>query len=117
MQEAKMPKREEPKGVLRILGSGPETSRDTPLLLSREPMRSADELRPLAKQIAANADLIRSFQENVGKDDEDRARNFIDEVRNYARSIDPALTYAEDAALALLLTEIFRNEAQTGGSV
>jgi hypothetical protein len=61
--------------------------------------------------------LIRSFQENVGKDDEDRARNFIDEVRNYARSIDPALTYAEDAALALLLTEIFRNEAQTGGSV
>jgi hypothetical protein len=25
-------------------------------------MRSADELRPLAKQIAANAGLIRSFQ-------------------------------------------------------
>jgi hypothetical protein len=117
MQEAKMPKREEPKGVLRILGSGPETSRDTPLLLPREPMRSADELRPLAKEIAANADLIRSFQENVGKGDEDRARNFIDEVRNYARSIDPALTYAEGAYLALLLTVIFRSEAQTGGSV
>jgi hypothetical protein len=45
-------------------------------------MRSADELGPLAKQIAADADLIRSFQENAGKDDEDRARNFIDEVRN-----------------------------------
>jgi hypothetical protein len=117
MREAKMPKREEPKGVLKILGSGPEISRDTPLLLPREPMRSADELRPLAKQIAANAGLIRSFQKNVGKDDEDRARNFINEVRNYAHSIDPALTYAEGAHLALLLTEIFRSEPQTGGSV
>lgn len=77
-----MLKREEPKGVLEILGSDPKTSRDTPLLLPREPIRSADELGPLAKQIAADADLIRSFQENVGKGDEDRARNFIDEVRN-----------------------------------
>ena len=109
-----MTQEKKPKGILRLFSPEPKSSREMRPLPAQEPMRSSDHLRQLAKQIAENADLIRSFQENVGKDDKDRAGNFIDEVRNYALSIDPALTYAEGARLALLLTEIFKSGSHAG---
>jgi hypothetical protein len=108
MTEHKVPRR-----VLRIFSSKP-TSRDPSPLPSQQPMRSLDELKPLAKQIAANADLMKRFRETKGGGDEDRAREMVDEVRNYARSIEPAITYAEGASLALLLMEYVDSEPEKG---
>ncbi|MET4803388.1 hypothetical protein [Bradyrhizobium sp. LB11.1] len=97
---------EKPRGVLRIPGSKPDVLRDPPPAIAREPMRSNSELEPLAKQVAANAPLMNKFRATIGCEDEARMRDMIDEVRNYARSIDSALTYAEGARLALLLSNI-----------
>ena len=97
---------EKPRGVLRISGSKPDVSHDPPPAIARKPIRSNSELKPLAKQVAANAPLVNKFCATIGCEDEARMRDMIGEVRNYARSIDPALTYAEGATLALLLSNI-----------
>ena len=97
---------EKPTGVLRIPSSKADVSHDPPPVIARKPMRSNSQLEPLAKQVAANALLMNKFRATLGCDDEARMRDMIDEVRNYARSIDPALTYPEGARLALLLSNI-----------
>ena len=91
-------------GVLKIPNLKPDVLRDPPPAIAREPMRGNLELQPLAKQVAANATLMNKFRATIGCEDEARMRDMIDEVRNYARSIDPTLTYAEGASLALLLS-------------
>ncbi|MHC2531853.1 hypothetical protein [Bradyrhizobium diazoefficiens] len=97
---------DKPKGVLRIVGSKPDVSHDPPPPIARKPMRSNSELEPLAKQVAANVPLLNKFRATIGCEDQARMRDMIDEVRNYARSIDPALTHAEGATIALLLSNI-----------
>ncbi len=74
-------------------------------ITAREPMRSNAELEPLAKQVAENVSLMKKFHATVGADDEARMRSVIDEIRKYAAGIDPTLTYAEGAKLALLLRD------------
>jgi hypothetical protein len=68
-------------------------------------MRSNAKLEPLAKKVAENVSLMKKFRATVGADDEARMRSVIDEIREYATSIDPTLTYAEGAKLALLLRD------------
>jgi hypothetical protein len=83
-----------------------DVSHDPPPAIARKPMRSMGELEPLAKQVAANAPLMNKFRATIGCEDEARMRDIIDEIRNYARSIDPALTHAEGTTLAVLLPNI-----------
>ncbi|BAM91212.1 hypothetical protein S58_52330 [Bradyrhizobium oligotrophicum S58] len=68
-------------------------------------MRSPEELAPLAMQIAMRADLMTRLREVRGCEDEDRVSKMIDEIRDYARSLDPRVTHAEGARLALMLAE------------
>ena len=47
---------------------------------------------------------MNKYHATIGCEDDARMRDMIDQVRNYARGIDPTLTYAEGASLALLLS-------------
>lgn len=69
--------------------------------------RFGDELKPLAKRVADNPDIMRRFEQARGSDNEDLAREVVDEIRNYARSLDPTIGYVEGATIVLLLEEMF----------
>jgi hypothetical protein len=97
---------EKPKGILRIPGPKPDISHTPPPAITRKAMRSMSELGPLADQVAANAPLMNKFRATIGCEDEPRMHDMIDEIRNYARSIDPTLTHAEGTTLAVLLSNI-----------
>ena len=91
-------------GVLKIPDLTHDVQRDPPPAIAREKMRGHLELQLLAKQVAANASLMNKYHATIGCEDDARMRDMIDQVRNYARGIDPTLTYAEGASLALLLS-------------
>src|ERR1700761_5412921 len=97
---------DKPKGILRIPAFNSHVVRDPPPVINRQPMRGHDELEPLARQVAANGPLMKKFRATVGCDDLAQMSDVIDEVSNYARIIDPALTFAEGARLALILSKI-----------
>ena len=98
------------KGILKLFSSQPTSSqRDAPPL-PRQAMRRREELDPLAVQISANTDLMTRFRETMGCGVDERAREMIDAVRNYARTIDPEVTYVEGARLVLLLMAIVKND-------
>ena len=50
---------------------------------------------------------MKRFFEVRGSGNEDVMREVIDEIRNYARTLDPTISYVEGAALALMLEEMF----------
>jgi hypothetical protein len=88
-----------------LVSEKPGPSGNPAPIVAHETMRSSAELDLPVKQVAANASLLRRFRETVGCDDEARVRAVIDEIRSYAASIDPKLTYAEGARLGLLLAD------------
>ena len=96
---------EKPRGVLKLASDKPAPSHDPAPIVAYEAMRSSAELEPLVRPVAASASLMKRFRETVGCNDEARVRAVIDEVRSYAISIDPNLTYDEGAKLALLLAD------------
>ena len=74
-------------------------------------MRTLEELTPLATQIASNLELMKKFREVMGSGDEDRARVMVDEVRHFAQTLDPTVTYAEGARITLVLMTIIRDQS------
>jgi hypothetical protein len=46
----------------------------------------------------------------MGSDDEDRARAMVDEVRNFARTFDPTITYPEGATITVILMKMTRDQ-------
>jgi hypothetical protein len=69
-------------------------------------MRRAEELTPLAVRIAENADLVQRFRAVVGCDDRERASKMMDEVREYAQTLDPSISDVEGARIVLVLLNI-----------
>jgi hypothetical protein len=69
--------------------------------------RTSEQLKPLAKRVAENAAIMQRFYQARGSDDEALGREAIDEIRNYARTLDPTITYVEGAWLVLVLEEMF----------
>ena len=72
--------------------------------------RLGEELRPLAKLVSENPTIMKRFYQARGSDNEDLGRAVVDEIINYARSVDPAISYVEGATLVLLLEEMFPRE-------
>jgi|EndMetStandDraft_5_1072996.scaffolds.fasta_scaffold298283_2 hypothetical protein len=105
-----MPDEEKPKGILRIPSqSKPKTSNEPPRL-ERVPMRSLEELTPVAKKVASNRDLMQKFRDAMGSEDESRARAIVDEVRDLARTFDPTITHPEGTSITVILMKITRDE-------
>jgi hypothetical protein len=105
-----MPSEKPPRGTIIIPGPyKPETSHEPPPIQG-EPMRTLDELRQLARQVASNVELMQKFQKVMGSGDESRGRDMVDEVRHFAQTLDPTITYVEGAKITLLLMEISRDQ-------
>jgi hypothetical protein len=67
------------------------------------PLRSEEELRALALRIAENLELMQRFRSAVGSNDEHLTGRVMHEVREYAQSLDPTVTFNEGTRLALAL--------------
>ena len=76
-------------------------------LTKQTPDRSREELRPLAERVAQNPQIMQRFYQARGSDNEALGRDVVDEIRNYARELDPTITYVEGARMVLVLEEMF----------
>jgi hypothetical protein len=97
-----------PTGILRIPTITPsrsrvETSRPIAPIL---PMKTEDELRPLVLRIVENADLMQRFRAVIGCDDQERGRQMIDEIRKFAQTLDPTVTFSDGTSIAVILMGI-----------
>jgi hypothetical protein len=75
----------------------------SPLRSKSAPLRSEEELRALALRIAENSELMERFRSAVGSNDERLTGRVMHEVREYAQSLDPTVTFSEGTRLALAL--------------
>jgi hypothetical protein len=75
--------------------------------------RTSEQLKPLAKRVAENDAILQRFYQARGSEDENLGRQVIDEIRDYAQSLDPTISYVEGARLVLLLEEMFPRGATT----
>lgn len=101
---------QKPTGILKLVSPSPSVTHGSFPPTRDQPMRNRDELMPLARQIAENADFMKRFRGVIGSGNKDRARDMLDELIEYARTIDPKLTLAEGTMLALMLATIFDDE-------
>jgi hypothetical protein len=69
------------------------------------PIRSEDELSALAMQLAENKVLMQRFRAAFGSKDERLTGRVMNEVREYAQSLDPSVNFREGTRLALLLVK------------
>lgn len=79
---------------------GRETSAPVPPLA---PMRTQNELAPIARKVAADNGLMQKFQEVLGSEDRERASSLIDEITQCAQSIDPTVSAAEGVRIVVVL--------------
>jgi hypothetical protein len=75
----------------------------SPLRPKSAPLRSEEELKALALRIAENSELMQRFRSAVGSNDERLTGRVMHEVREYAQSLDPSVTFSEGTRLALVL--------------
>ena len=68
--------------------------------------RNSEQLEPLARRVLENTALMKRFSDANGSDNENLAREVIDEIRNYAQTLDPTITYVEGARLCLVLMKL-----------
>jgi len=99
-----MPDKETRRGILRIFQTPRKPRNPTPLP-PYQPMRTPEEHAPAVEKVTCSAEIMKRLAEVIGSDDEERGRAAIDEVRNFAQTLDPTISYAEGARIALLLAE------------
>jgi hypothetical protein len=71
-----------------------------------KPMRSLEELAPIAHKMSENANLMRRFREVIGSEDKQRVSAMMDEVRRVAQSIDSTITHPEGTSMSLVLMKM-----------
>ena len=72
----------------------------SPLRPKSAPLRSEEELRELPLRIAENSELMQRFRSALGSNDERLTGRVMHEVREYAQSLDPSVTFSEGTRLA-----------------
>ena len=75
----------------------------SPLRPKSVPLRSEEELKALASRIAENSELMQRFRSVVGSNDERLTGRVMHEIREYAQSLIPSVTFSEGTRLALAL--------------
>lgn len=109
--EASMADQRRPTGKA-IVHDSPESSIATPAQApaASKPQkldRTLEQLRPLAERVAKNEAIMLRFYQARGSDNEELARKTVDEIRNYAQTLDPTVSYTEGAAIVLALELMF----------
>jgi hypothetical protein len=70
------------------------------------PMRTQEELMPLALRIAGNDALMRRFLAGMGSGDRSLGSDVMDEVTRYAQHLDSSITVPEGTRIVVLLMKI-----------
>ncbi|TWB90471.1 hypothetical protein FBZ93_11424 [Bradyrhizobium macuxiense] len=68
--------------------------------------RSLEELAPLAAEVAANADLLKRFEDVAFGDDSRRTYEVAQEINAYVRTFYPSLTDHEGLKVQLVLADM-----------
>jgi hypothetical protein len=95
-----------PKAVLNIPVFTPLSTRSQEAIRRPTPMRTQEELMPLAMQVAKNADLMDRFRAVIGSEDKGRASEMIDEVTRFAQSLDASITVPEGTRIVVVLMNV-----------
>jgi hypothetical protein len=70
------------------------------------PMRTQEQLMPLALRVAENVKLMQRFHSVMGSGDEDLGADVMEEVSRYAQSLDPNMSAPEGTRIVVLLMKI-----------
>ena len=65
--------------------------------------RSEQELEPIAGQVAENAPLMERLRAAIGSQNQALGTAVMDEVRNYAKGLDPTINYSEGTKIVTIL--------------
>lgn len=108
--EIVMADEKKPKGILNIPSiasshSRPATATPRPTSAA-PPIRTQEQLRPLALRIAENADLMQRFRAVIGSEDQERASEVSDEIRRFAQGLDSSVTFSEGTRIVVILMGI-----------
>ena len=96
-----------PKAIIHMPAfDGSTHSRPEPPLPLSKPMRTLEELMPIALQAAQNTELMQKFRGVIGSDDKERASAVTDEVERFAQSVDPTVTPVDATSITVLLMKI-----------
>ena len=71
-----------------------------------KPMRTQEELTPIALHVATNSELMVRFRDVIGSEDMERASKLIDEVTNCAKNLDATITASEGTRIVVLLMKL-----------
>ena len=71
-----------------------------------KPMRTQEELTPIALHVATNAELMVRFRDVIGSEDKERASKLLDEVTTCARNLDATITVSEGTRIVVLLMKM-----------
>jgi hypothetical protein len=99
--------------IARGIGGSPLPEHELPKLelpKPSRPHRDVEELEPLARQVLENTELIKRFREARGSNNEEATRQVVDDVRDYARTIDPTISHVEATRLILTLVSLIDRE-------
>jgi hypothetical protein len=105
--EAAVADQDKPKPKI-ILGGHTKSAptRDSKELPKPKPIRTQEELTPLASRIMENAALVQRFHAVMGSGDKSSGWDVMEEITRYAQSLDPSITPSDGTTIALILMKI-----------
>jgi hypothetical protein len=101
-----MADKEKPRATLNIPVSAPSHKQAQMPARPAKPMKTQEELIPLASRIAENAALMQRFRAVIGSEDKEQGLRVIDEVTKYAQSLDPSISVPEGTSIVVLLMNL-----------
>jgi hypothetical protein len=97
---------EKPRAELRIPAFQPVPAQTRMPSSPAKPMRTQEELTPLALRVMENAELIQQFRAVIGSEDRQRADDVIDQITRYAQSLDSSITVPEGTRIVVVLMNL-----------
>jgi hypothetical protein len=84
--------------------SGP--ARATAELPKPKPIKTQEELTPLAMRVTENTALMQRFRAVMGSGDKSLGWDVMEEITRYAQSLDPSITPSDGTTIVLILMKI-----------
>jgi hypothetical protein len=83
-----------------------DSTRASTELPKPKPLRTQEELTPLALRVAENAALMQQFRAVMGSGDKSLGWDVMEEITRYAQSLDPSITPSDGTTIVLILMKV-----------
>jgi hypothetical protein len=97
---------EKPTVELHLPAFGPVSTQAQMPSRPSKPMRTQEELTPIALQVAENLVLMRQFQAAIGSEDKQLAGEVVDQITRHAQSLDSSITGPEGTRIVVILMNL-----------